>query len=136
MRLNEVIELFAAFNVSQGEVRSALAQGDGAFNAFEGLKAKVDLCWLEWQERVGRGEMEAEHVEALRETYRKLAGLKLTCVVTYEDIAQVFVEGARWMTDKLTAMGLEREDVKAYLAEWRRQRLAEGGEVYDGQDII
>jgi hypothetical protein len=119
VRLKEVLELFSAFGIREGDVRSALMLGDGAFNAFEGLKAKVDLCWLEFQDRVESGEMDAESLEALRPNYCRLAKIKLKTVIMKKEISQIMKEEVRRIADRLIEQGVSPEEVREYFGKRR-----------------
>jgi hypothetical protein len=44
-KLAEIIEMFEQLGLPETYVRQALARGDSAFNAFEGLKMSLQVAW-------------------------------------------------------------------------------------------
>lgn len=80
MKLAEVIEALEQFGFGEGYVRQALAAGDSAFNAFEGLKMLLQYRWREMCQ-----ELSAERQKELRPIYDKLQGLVMKSRMTPAD---------------------------------------------------
>lgn len=71
--LPEIITLFGLFGFHEQHVRRALAGGDSAFNAFEGLKLTLQLRWADMCQ-----ELSVDKQKELRPVYDRLMGIKMT----------------------------------------------------------
>lgn len=80
MKLTEVIADFERFGFPEEHVRAALAGGDSAFNAYEGLKSALTLRWGDLCQ-----ELSAARCAELRPAYDRLMGLRMTARSTRGD---------------------------------------------------
>ena len=72
MTLNEVISMFEQFGFHEQHVRRALAAGDSAFNAFEGLKMTLQLQWGDMCQ-----ELSVDRQKELRPIYDRLMKISM-----------------------------------------------------------
>lgn len=75
--LSEVIEMLSQFGFQEEHVRQALARGNSAFNAFEGLKLILTTRWAEMCQ-----ELSVERQRELRPIYDRLQAITMTARVT------------------------------------------------------
>lgn len=75
--LTDIIDMFGEFGFTETDVRSSLAVGDSAHNAFEGLKARLQIKWAE----LGQ-ELSADQQRELRLTYDRLMTITMTARTT------------------------------------------------------
>jgi len=131
MKLSEVIDMFGLFGFEAEEVRwivGGAGQGpDNAHNAFEGLKLRLELVWMEWLEREEVGLMLIDRREELAQAHRTLQGLRLKSVkrVSDDDVIDIVRQCGEQMADRLAALGLNYEDVKEHLSHIYK-RMAQG----------
>lgn len=71
-KLAEIIEMFEQFGFQEAHIRRALALGDSAFNAFEGLKSCLQLKWGEMCQ-----EISADQQKELRPVYDRLMNITM-----------------------------------------------------------
>jgi len=114
MKLQEVIKMFGEFGFSAREVRASLGAGDSAHNAFEGLKARLQLKWADMNQELG-----TERLKVLKPLYTKLMGLKITGRKTEKEVAAKrrakAKEVAARMMDEIEAR--KRENVEHFMEE-------------------
>jgi hypothetical protein len=81
-KLAEVIEMFEKFGMPEEYVRRAMAVGESAFNAFEGLKSCLQLRWAELCQ-----ELSAERQAELKPLYDRLMKTSMKSRKTQADVA-------------------------------------------------
>ena len=72
MKLQQVLDMFTVFGFDREQIRVAMAQGDSAFNAYEGIKFQLQLRWEEMQAELSRAQL-----GELRQVYDTLQGIKM-----------------------------------------------------------
>jgi hypothetical protein len=103
--LPEIITLFELFGFNEQHVRQALAAGDSAFNAFEGLKTTLQLRWGEMCQ-----ELSVDKQKELRPVYDRLMGITMKSRKTKKSEAKKEQRTVRNIFDDL---GLRMDEVKA-----------------------
>lgn len=75
-KLDEVLDMFEKFGMPRDYVRQAMAVGESAFNAFEGLKS---VLLLQWEE------MPVSQQQELKPTYDRLMRISMKSRTMSED---------------------------------------------------
>jgi len=83
MTLVEIIEMFKLFGFHEKHLRAAMAGGNSAFNAFEGLKLTLQIRWGEMCQ-----ELSVTKQKELRPTYDRLMKITMKSRTTKADQAE------------------------------------------------
>jgi hypothetical protein len=102
--LPEIITLFELFGFNEQHVRQALAAGDSAFNAFEGLKTTLQLRWGEMCQ-----ELSVDKQKELRPVYDRLMGITMKSRKTKKSEAKKEQRSVRNIFDDLSRTMDERK---------------------------
>lgn len=85
MKLNEIIKLFEHFGFASGNVKDCLSRGDSAFNAFEGLKTKLQFKWDTMNQ-----ELSSEKLIELKPIYDRIMKITLKSAKRQSDVDQEY----------------------------------------------
>ncbi|NIT77289.1 MAG: hypothetical protein GWN58_22820 [Anaerolineae bacterium] len=113
-KLSEVIAMFEQFGMPEEYVRRAMAVGESAFNAFEGLKSCLQLRWAELCQ-----ELSAERQAELKPIYDRLMKISMKSR-TMSDDQKVLdtLDGMKDGIERVKPWALVLKDMLEYEGNW------------------
>ncbi len=113
-KLDEVLDMFEKFGMPREYVTRAMAVGESAFNAFEGLKSCLQLRWGELCQ-----ELSAESQAELKPVYDRLMGISMKSRTLSKDQEILnTMDGMKDQIERVKPWALVLKDMLEYSGDW------------------